>query len=183
VFNVPEGTQQEELEMTDTPTPRIAEQAAHAIAAWVADEMVAVVETAQQKNAALAADLKIALALHAGAEEEIARLRRELNGRPTTAELEAAQRRASELSARIDELTTELEARPSSPDQILDLVRQELAPVFGELRRVVEAMEPKTTSAPKSPEPAAPTAETPEVIEDAEFEEVEKGGETKPEAA
>ena len=150
--------------------------ATHAIDAYVAGKARVLVNAANDKNIALAAELKVAVAEHAGAEEEIARLRRELNGRPTSKELEDAQARASELSARVEELEAELEARPSSPDQLVELVRQSLDPMFDELRQMVENMEPK------SPEPAASTDSTEDAV-DATFEEVEKGGETKPEAA
>ncbi len=68
------------------------------------------------------------------AEEHRARLRLELDRRPTTEELDTANRRVAELAGQIQVLRKELDERPSDPDLIMDLVRAELDPMLAPYR-------------------------------------------------
>lgn len=94
-------------------------RAAAAIRDWVAKEMGLLLQEAESRNARLAEQLQGARRDLGAANQEVARLTAELAG-----------------------LERELEERPPMPDELLELVRQELQPVFQEFRQRVEAMEP-----------------------------------------
>lgn len=119
---------------------------AETIAKYVGQGMEEITAIAKQRKAEILDELGAAKNSLSAAEAEAGRLRSELNGRPTAGQLDAAERRVQEaqdrvdtLTAKVAELESELEIRPSSPDQVLDLIREQLDPVFRELQEVVRA--------------------------------------------
>ena len=124
--------------MNDTPArpsvPPMAREIVEGAVRHVADEVIGIVEYVAQERDSLKDSLQNARRELEEAARQLAAMTAERDARPSKDELDAAEQRVAELREEVERLQTELEARPQNPDQVLDLFREQMEPLFQRLR-------------------------------------------------